>query len=569
MASDRTADSSITTAAESSVNTPLVGFARSLSSWFHRATGRLERHPAAFHSLSGLAVVAVVLLLASSQALAAGILPILGICLLVSFLLGSLCLYIWALQPKSMRRPKNLFLLASVILLTVAITRYFLFFIPFVNQALPNVSLGALEYSIPVALGGLLLAVLFNSRLAFASALAICILTSLLTSAGLRFFLFGFVGSLTAIFALVGRKDRATLLKAGAMVSLASLYFILGWSLLSGATGSLSVQLVCGLVNGLFVAILSLGLLPVFEYLFEVATDFRLVELCNLNHPLLKELILKAPGTYHHSVVVGTLAEAAAEAIGANPLLCRVGAYYHDVGKMTKPLYFVENQTNARDRHGKLRPSLSSLVIVSHVKAGIELARAHGLPPAVVEMIPQHHGTRLVTFFYDKAKKAQDRDLGEVEEENFRYPGPKPQTKESAILMLADAVEASSRTLTVRTPGRFQALVAKIVTAIFSDGQLNECDLTFRELRLIEESFVRVLCGVYHPRVDYPGFVFEGPAARRELNQRELSRAGILKFTLDRSPARGEGDHDRGQKPAKEDQARQQVSKKGRGEHAR
>jgi hypothetical protein len=236
---------------------------------------------------------------------------------------------------------------------------------------------------------------------------------------------------------------------------------------------------------------------------------------------------------------------------------------------MTKPLYFVENQTNARDRHGKLRPSLSSLVIVSHVKAGIELARAHGLPPAVVEMIPQHHGTRLVTFFYDKAKKAQDRDLGEVEEENFRYPGPKPQTKESAILMLADAVEASSRTLTVRTPGRFQALVAKIVTAIFSDGQLNECDLTFRELRLIEESFVRVLCGVYHPRVDYPGFVFEAPAARRELNQRELSRAGILKFTLERSPARGEGDHDRGQKPAKEDQARQQVSKKGRGEHAR
>lgn len=569
MAPNRTAGSSIITTAESSAKTPLVGLARSLSSWFHRATGWLERHPVAFHSLSGVAVVAIILLLASSQALPAGILPILGICLLVSFLLGSLCLYVWTLQPKPMRRPKNLFLLASVILLTVAITRYFLFFIPPVNQALPNVPLSALEYSIPVALGGLLLTVLFNSRLAFAGALAISILTSFLTSAGLRFFLFSFVGGLTAIFALVGRKDRATLLRAGAMVGLANLYSILVWSLLSGATESLSLQLLCGVVNGLFVAILSLGLLPVFEYLFEVATDFRLVELCNLNHPLLKEMILKAPGTYHHSVVLGTLAEAAAEAIGVNPLLCRVGAYYHDIGKMTKPLYFVENQASARDRHGKLRPSLSSLVIVSHVKAGIELARAHGLPPAVVEMIPQHHGTRLVTFFYDKAKKAQDPDLGEVEEENFRYPGPKPQTKEAAILMLADAVEASSRTLTERTPGRFQALVAKIVTAIFSDGQLNECDLTFRELRLIEESFVRVLCGVYHHRVDYPGFVFEGPDARREFNQRELSRAGILKFTLERPPDRGEGDDDRGHKPAKEDQARQQVSKKGRGEHPR
>ncbi len=545
MAPIRTAGSRLIRTAESSAKTPLMRLARSLSSWFHRATGWLERHPVAFHSLSGLAVVAIILLLASSQALPAGILPILGICLLVSFLLGSLCLYIWALQPIAMRRPRNLFLLASVILLTVAITRYFLFFIPSVNQALPNVPLSALEYSIPVALGGLLLAVLFNSRLAFAGALAISILTSLLTYAGLRFFLLSFVGSLTGIFALVGRKDRATLLRAGAMVGLANVYFILVWSLLSGATESLGLQLLCGVVNGLFVAILSLGLLPIFEYLFEVATDFRLVELCNMNHPLLKEMILKAPGTYHHSVVVGTLAEAAAEAIGANPLLCRVGAYYHDIGKMTKPLYFVENQANAKDRHGKLRPSLSSLVIVSHVKAGIELARAHGLPPAVVEMIPQHHGTRLVTFFYHKAKKAQDRDLGQVEEENFRYPGPKPQTKEAAILMLADAVEASSRTLTERTPGRFQGLVGNIVNVIFTDGQLNECELTFKELRLIEESFVRVLCGVYHQRVEYPGFSFEEPAPRRG------------------------GNGAPGQKPAKEDQARQQVSKKGRGEHAR
>ncbi len=568
MAPKRTAGSIVTTA-ESLTKNRLGGSPRSFYSWFHRPIGRLEQHPVALYSLCGLSVLAIILLLASSPALPAGLLPVLGICLLVGFLLGSLCLYIWTLQPKPIRRPKSLFLLASVILLTVAVARYFLFFIPSVNQALPNVPLTALEYSLPVALGGLLLAVLFNSRLAFAGALAISILTSLLTSAQLRFFLYSFVGSLTAIFALVGQKDRATLLKAGALVGLANLYSILAWSLLSGATASLGFDLLCGLANGLFVAILALGLLPLFEYLFEVASDFRLVELCNLNHPLLKEMILRAPGTYHHSMVVGTLAEAAAEAIGANTLLCRVGAYYHDIGKMTKPLYFVENQTDTKDRHGKLRPSLSSLVIVSHVKAGVELGRAYGLPPAVVEMIPQHHGTRLVTFFYHKAKEAQDPDMGDVQEEKFRYPGPKPQTKEAAILMLADAVEAASRTLTERTPGRFQGLAGNIVNAIFTDGQLNECELTFRELRLIEESFVRVLSGIYHHRVDYPGFVFEGTTARREVNQRELSRAGILGAVFEEPAARREGNGAPGEKPTKQDQTRHQVPKKGRGNHPR
>jgi putative nucleotidyltransferase with HDIG domain len=533
------------TTAEPSAKTRLTASSRSFYAWLHRVTWGLERHPFALYALSGAAVFAVILLLASSPALPAGVRPLLGICLLVGFLLGSLYLYIFTLQPVAVRQPKSLFLLASVILLSVAVTRYFLFLSHSVHQALPNVPVSALEYSVPVALGGLLLAVLFNSRLAFAGALAISILTSLLASAELRFFLYSFVGSLTAIFALVGQKSRATLLKAGALVGLANLYSIVAWSFLSGATGSLGFDLLCGLINGLFVAILALGLLPLFEYLFQVATDFRLIELCNMNHPLLKQMILKAPGTYHHSMVVGTLAEAAGEAIGANTLLCRVGAYYHDIGKMTKPLYFVENQTDSKEPHGKLRPSLSSLVIVSHVKAGVELGRAYGLPTAVVEMIPQHHGTRLVTFFYDKAKKSQDPDMGEVQEAEFRYPGPKPQTKEAAILMLADAVEAASRTLTERTQGRFQGLVGNIVNTIFTDGQLNECELTLRELRLIEESFVRVLLGIYHHRVDYPGFDFEECTPRREGN-------GAL-----------------GHKPAKEDQTRHQVPKKGRGDHPR
>ncbi|NJD69736.1 MAG: HDIG domain-containing protein [candidate division NC10 bacterium] len=523
----------------------LLSVPRVVSAWFHWATGRLEAHPGALYALCGLAVVAIVLVVASSPVLPPGILTLLGICLLVGFLLGSLYLYIWTLQPKPLRQPKSLLLLTSVILLTVAVTRLFVLFLPSVHQTLPTVPASALEYTIPVAIGGLLLAILFNSRLAFAGALAINILASLLTADGFRFFLYSLVSNLVAIFALVGRKDRTIFLKAGVAVGLANLYSVLAWSLLSGSTERLGCHLLCGLIGGLLVAMLSLGLLPLFEYLFEVATDFRLVELCNLNHPLLKEMILKAPGTYHHSVMVGTLTEAAAEAIGANAMLCRVGAYYHDIGKITKPSYFVENQPNVKSRHDKLGPNLSNLIIVSHVKAGIELGRTYGLPPAVLEMIPQHHGTRLTFFFYQRAKDLEDSDQGEVHEERFRYPGPKPQTKEAAILMLADAVEAASRTLTEPTPGRFQALVAKIVNAIVVDGQLRECELTFSELRLIEESFVRILCGIYHRRVEYPGFDFEESAGRRGANV------------------------DTGHKPTKEDQARHELSKKGRTAHSR
>lgn len=537
--------SSVITGVQSAAARQLLSVPRVASSWFHWATGRLERHPGALYTLCSLAVLAIVLVIASSPALPPGILTLLGICLLVSFLLGSLYLYIWTLQPRPLRLPKSLFLVTSVIVLTVAIARSFFLFLPSIHQTLPNVPASALEYSIPVAIGGLLLAILFNSRLALAGALAISILTSFLAADGFRFFLYSLVSSLAAIFALVGRKDRAILLKAGMAVGLANLYSALAWSLLSGSMEQLGFHLLCGLIGGLFVAILSLGLLPLFEYLFEVATDFRLLELCNVNHPLLKEMILKAPGTYHHSVMVGTLAEAAAEAIGANAMLCRVGAYYHDVGKITKPSYFVENQQNARNQLEKLDPNLSSLVIVSHVKAGMELGRAYGLPPAVLEMIPQHHGTRLTLFFYHKAKDTEDSDQGEVHEEKFRYPGPKPQTKEAAILMLADAVEAASRTIAESTPGRFQALVAKIINAIFVDGQLRECELTFSELRLIEESFVRILCAIYHRRVEYPGFAFEESVGRRGANG------------------------DAGHKPAKEDQARHELSKKDRADHPR
>jgi putative nucleotidyltransferase with HDIG domain len=218
-------------------------------------------------------------------------------------------------------------------------------------------------------------------------------------------------------------------------------------------------------------------------------------------------LAVRAPGSYNHSLVVATLAEEAAKAIRANSLLCRVAAFYHDIGKIKKPDYFVENMRGSNP-HDRLSPSMSALIIASHVKDGIQLAREAGLPQQIIDMIPQHHGTRLMTFFYDRALKTADPSLGPVKEEDFRYPGPKPQTKEAAIFMLADGVEAASRTLDQPTPQRLREVIERITNAIVLDSQLDDCDMTFTDLHRIKEAFLRTLVSFHHQRVDYPGFEF-------------------------------------------------------------
>jgi hypothetical protein len=263
------------------------------------------------------------------------------------------------------------------------------------------------------------------------------------------------------------------------------------------------------------VAVLATGILPLLEHPFERTTTFTLLDLSNLDNPLLRHMVLTVPGTYHHSIMVGTLAEAAAEAIGANGLLCRVGAYYHDIGKVRHPAYFIENQPDAADRHERLAPSLSRTIVMSHVKEGIELARAFGLPEALVDMIPQHHGTRLVSFFFQRAKETADPEIQAVKEEDYRYPGPRPQTREAAILMLADTVEAATRTLSDPTPARIRGVIQKVINSIFVDGQLDECDLTLRDLHLIANSFVRILTGIFHQRVEYPDTGPQEPAKKR------------------------------------------------------
>jgi putative nucleotidyltransferase with HDIG domain len=223
-----------------------------------------------------------------------------------------------------------------------------------------------------------------------------------------------------------------------------------------------------------------------------------------MDHPLLKDLILQAPGTYHHSIIVGSLVEGAAKSIAANPLLARVSAYYHDVGKLKKPLYFIENVGGGENKHDHLTPTMSSLILISHVKDGVEMARENRLGERIGHIIQQHHGTSLISYFYQKAKEKENPEMESINENDFRYPGPKPQTKEAGIVLLADSVEAASRALTDPTPSRIKSLVQRITNNIFLDGQLEECELTLKDLQKIQESFDRILTAIFHQRIDYP-----------------------------------------------------------------
>lgn len=505
-----------------------------------------ERQPFIRLIFGVLLVAAITVVIGSYRPLPAGPLSILAILFFVLFALGGLYFYVRFLESRPVVSSKNLYLLGTVILLAFLVNRFLLIILRSLSESFPFIPLYSFYFAIPVALGSVLLAVLFNTRIAFGGAVAISVLTKLLVTDDVAFLLFALVGAVVGAFCVRPTQDRTTFFRAGFWVAIANCLTVMALIAAYGRPATtLPFDLAAGLVNGVLVALFASTLLPMLEYLFETATDLKLLELSNLNQPLLKQLMRTAPGTYHHSLMMGELSEAAAEAIGANTLLCRVGAYYHDIGKMKKPAYFIENHMDALKRHEKLSPPLSSLILVSHVKEGIEMALESRLPPAIVDLIPQHHGTRLVTYFYEKAKESQDPDLGEVKEEDYRYPGPRPQTREAAILMLADAVEAAARTLTEPTPARIQGLVQQMVNRIFTEGELSECDLTLKDLHQIAKAFVRVLTASHHHRVDYPGYKFE------EVKKKEGEK---------------KGNGDTGPKPAKEEAGRPVAVKKGGGE---
>nr|HPN66912.1 HDIG domain-containing protein [Candidatus Omnitrophota bacterium] len=311
-------------------------------------------------------------------------------------------------------------------------------------------------------------------------------------------------GSVIGIYTVRSVRNRSELFKAGVVVGVVNAFCAIGLGILNNLESDVIFKdAAMYLMNGLAVGIIIVGTLHLFESMFRITTNISLLELADPNKPLLKELILKAPGTYHHSLIVGNLAESACDAIGANGLLARVGSYYHDIGKVEKSEYFAENQMVSESQHDKLAPTMSSLIIINHVKDGLDKAKKAGLNRSLMDFIEQHHGTGLIYYFYQRALESVE-DLAKLEEEGFRYPGPKPQTKETAIVHLADSVEAASRTLQNPTPSNLEELVRRIINNKFIDGQLDECDLTLKDLNTIAATFTKVLTGVYHTRVQYP-----------------------------------------------------------------
>ncbi|MBF0473231.1 MAG: HDIG domain-containing protein, partial [Nitrospirae bacterium] len=310
-----------------------------------------------------------------------------------------------------------------------------------------------------------------------------------------------------ASFSVIRCKKRHDIIKAGLNVSLANMVTVVIIDLLSDRFYPVELlpSVIFAVASGLSVSAIVSLLLPVLEHVFKVTTDITLLEFVDLDHPLMKKLMIHAPGTYHHSIIVGNLVDAASEEVGVNPLLARVSAYYHDIGKIKMPEYFVENQSSLVNKHDKLMPHLSCMVIISHVKDGLELADEYNLPIPIKSAITEHHGTNLISYFYSKAKEGQtDAPC----EEDYRYPGPRPQTRITGLLMIADAVEAASRVLTDPTPSRVNGLIDKIVNQIFLDGQLDECELTLKDIHKIRKRFSYILTSILHKRIEYPGFDF-------------------------------------------------------------
>ncbi len=366
-------------------------------------------------------------------------------------------------------------------------------------------------FAIPFAAGAMLITLLVDTAFGFFFAMMLSVLVGLYYGDA-SMASYALLGSLTAIYSVRHYKDRAAIVKAGLTVGLVNIVSVLAIELLRQPPLTLpdfAPQAGFAYLGGILASAMVSMMLPALESLFKITTDIRLLESSNLNTPVLRRLSVEAPGTYHHSLMVGTLAEAAAEAIGANPLVVRVGAYYHDIGKMLRPEYFVENQVYGPNKHESLSPNMSSLIIASHVKDGLAMARDLRLAQVIQEMIPQHHGTRVMTYFYHKAKGSTEGKNGEVVEADFRYPGPKPKSREAAIVMMADAVEAASRSLSDPTAAQIQGMIRRLTDAILGDNQFDECDITLRDIRIVEESFFKTLTGVYHRRrVDYPGYDF-------------------------------------------------------------
>jgi len=432
-----------------------------------------------------------------------------GLVILVVLLLGVFC----QLADLSLTIPLLLLFLGIHLFIVRKVTaRLFLqlglLLTLFLSVAYPLVHYtGTNPYYLPVASIAMLTILLFNDlELAFIMSFASSAIMVLLLGNDLSLFFVFFLGSVAGFYLVRDARTRGTLMNAGFAIAFIQVVgiILINPDFTAINIRSFVIQSIRPLaLNGIFAVFVVISTLKIFELLFGVLTNFSLSELSDFNQPLLRRMILEAPGTYHHSLIVSNLAETAADVIGANSLLTRVGAYYHDIGKMEKAEYFNENQILSGNKHDRIEPSISRLVILNHVKEGVELARKNKLNPRIIDFIPQHHGTSLMHYFYCKALEDAD-DESAITEENYRYPGPKPQSRETAIVLLADSVEAATRSMDDTNPVKIEEVVRKVINNKFIDGQLDECNLTLKEIEMIAQTLTRVLSAMHHGRVKYP-----------------------------------------------------------------
>lgn len=427
---------------------------------------------------------------------------LLGLALYVLLVMGMMLLFFYKFSPEVFNDDRRLLLVGLLFLVTLAVGRIGHYYSDFVT---------------PIAVGPLLTAILVNPRAALALAIASAMMFGLITDQNMRVVSFVLLGSAAGVYSISKSSQGYSLVKAGLWIAAANVLALVCTGLIEGLEyPQILRDGAMGAIGGVAAAILSIGLLPYLEEAFRITTTEKLLSLARPNHPLLQRLLLEAPGTYYHSILVGNLAETAADKIGADPVLSRVGAYYHDVGKIQRPYFFVENQANLENPHAKLSPSLSTMIVTSHIRDGIEFCREYKLPQSVVDIVGQHHGTSLVSYFY---KQAAEGEHGEcIIEEDFRYDGPKPQTKEAALIMLADACEAAVRSIAKPNMNRIENTVRRIINERLRDGQLNECDLTLRDLNVIGDVFIRVLCSTCHSRIEYPAEAIRELERRRPRN---------------------------------------------------
>lgn len=424
--------------------------------------------------------------------------------LLVSLLITTYILHFNVQGPMSTYHNKNLLLIASLSLTFFFLAEISASFSGLLTHNSPVSMPGAsIYFGIPLASGAMIICLFLGLAVAVPMALVMAIGFAFIFQNSLEMFIYFLVSSMMAAYWLRNCRERKVFIIAGAKLGLLNIALATAIHLYQGelSTSKLIWDWAFAFMGGIMAGIVTAGLVPLIEIAFDYTTDITLLELAHLDRPIMRRLMIEAPGTYHHSVIVGSLVEAAAAQIGANPLLAKVCGYYHDIGKIKKPLYFIENQTAGRNKHDKLAPSMSSLILIAHSKDGVEIARENKLGQVIIDTIRQHHGTSIIKYFYEKAKQKKGEDAVNIDD--FRYPGPKPQTKEAGLVMLADVVEAASRTLDNPTTSRIQGLVQKLINQIFSDGQLDACELTLKDLHNIARSFNKILYGIHHHRIEY------------------------------------------------------------------